>query len=461
MTTPHPRPGHPSRSARPRASRARRVRRIVAVIVLALVAALIGGYWYERPLLRTGTGYAAHNACAVQHVANRDDPDSDLPANPLVPYLHTSTNGRETTSTLLGVLAAQHAWYTPGFGCTVASKRPALAAATTVGAAGNPFTSAPTPTADATVSAAIDRAFGTDLTAGARKTLGTRAVVVVRDGRLVGERYAPGFDADTPQLGWSMTKSVTSLIAGRLVLEHRITLADDHLVSSWTDGRSAITVRQLMQMTSGLTWDETYSLGTAITTMLYAKPDMARYVASEPLAHRPGTHLQYSSGSTTLLMRILADRAGSGANAPRQQLFAPLGLSSAVLEVDGVGTPVGGSYMWATARDWAAVGQFALDDGVWNGRRLLPAGWMAQTTRAVHATTIEDPGYASGWWANLRADGRLSYPQLPRDAYFAEGHDGQWIAVVPSRRLVVVRLGFTPTTTHDRFIALVADLLKR
>ena len=281
--------------------------------------------------------------------------------------------------------------------------------------------------------------------------------MVLKDGELVAEQYAAGFDQNTPQLGWSMTKSLTNLLVGRLVARGEVTLDDDHLRPEWTDGRASITIRNLLQMTSGLSWDETYDLGTPITRMLYLEPDMGGYVASLPLAHEPGSHLQYSSGSTTLLCSILAPSRG-GADWPRAELFAPLGLSSMTLEPDGAGTPVCSSYAWATPRDWAALGQFALADGVWNGERLLPEGWMAESVKAVDVDSEED-GYASGWWANQRPDGTLRRPGVPADAYWAIGHDGQWIVVVPSERLVIARLGFTPDA-DERVTELTAALIE-
>ncbi|HQR28208.1 MAG TPA: serine hydrolase [Nocardioides sp.] len=434
-------------------------RRILVGLLLLVVVALVAGYWYERPLLLTGTGYAAHNACAVEHVAGRDDPEDDLPPNPLVPYLRTKDVGDDgVQASILGVFAKQTAWYTPGFGCTLADERPDLGTPTEVDASANPFSGAPAPTPSPQVEAALARAFGDDLPADEREDLGTRAVVVVRDGELVAERYADGFDADTPQLGWSMTKSVTNLLLGRLVQLGQVAITDDHLRPEWTDSRADITVTELAQMTSGLKWDETYDLGTPITQMLYREQDMGSFVASQPAEHDPGTYQQYSSGSTTLLCAILTERTGVAADLPRRELFAPLGLSSAVLEPDASGTPVCSSYLWATPRDWAAVGQLALQDGEWNGERLLPREWMAGSTTAVDVET-EDDGYAAGWWANARPDGTLVEPSLPADAYFAEGHDGQWIVVVPSADLVVVRLGFSPEVDDVGAVRLAADLL--
>ncbi|MET3961981.1 CubicO group peptidase (beta-lactamase class C family) [Marmoricola sp. OAE513] len=436
----------------------RRSRKILLSVVAAVLVLLVGGYWYERPMLLTGTGYAAHNACALKSVADRADAEDDLPPNPLVPVLKAQADGDGAKASILGLLAKKRAWSTPGFGCTISDEPPSLPKATAVSSTGNPFTDAVVTAPSAAVTAALADGFGDDLSKGKREDLGTRAILVAKDGKLVAERYAKGFDATTPQLGWSITKSITSLMVGRLVIEGKVRLDDDHLRPEWKDDRANITVRQLLQMTSGLDWDETYSLGTPITKMLYAEPDMGKYVASQELDHDPGTHLQYSSGSTTLLCSILAQDNG-GANFPRQTLFSPLGLSSAVMEVDGSGTPVCSSYMWASPRDWAAVGQFALQDGVWNGTRLLPKGWMDASTIAVDVKENEDPGYATGWWANERADGTLFAKELPADTYFGEGHDGQWLVVVPSQKLVVVRLGFTPTELDERVTSMTADLI--
>nr|WP_236779202.1 serine hydrolase [Agromyces seonyuensis] len=426
-----------------------------------MLAAITAVYWWQRPMLRTGTGYAAHNACAVAEVAGRDgDPASDLPDNPLVPYLRTDGAGDPTSASILGVLAAQRAWYTEGFGCTLAAERPDLGTATAIDGAGNPFADAPTPAADAAIETALDEAFGVDLPDVERTALGTRGVVIVKDGELIGERYADGFDATTPQLGWSMSKSVTSLLTGMLVEQGVVSLDDDHLRPEWTDERASITVEDLLRMQSGLEWDETYDLGTPITQMLYGEPDMGAYVASLPLESEPGTVQEYSSGSTTLLCSVLAERTGLGADLPRQSVLGALGLSTAVFEADAVGTPVCSSYLWASPRDWAAIGQFALQDGVWNGQRLLPAGWMDETLEVDDYTATDDPGYGLGWRTNEMLDGELRWPELPADTFSANGHDGQKLIVIPSEGLVVARLGFTPAADETpATIGMIADVI--
>lgn len=430
---------------------------LIGVLALLLVAGVIG-YWRISPLLLTGTGYAAHNACAVGVLAHRTHPERDLPPNPLVPYLRTVTDEAGADANVLGVLATQRAWYAAGYGCTLADRPPSFPAALPLTTAGNPLADAATPVSSERLNAMLARAFGDDLDDPGKAALGTRAVVVVRDGRIVAERYASGFSAKTPQLGWSMAKSATNLLVGRLVQQGRIRLTDDHLRPEWNDERAKITVDQLLRMSSGLSWDETYDLGTPITEMLYLHGDMGKYVAGRPLAHPPGSYQQYSSGSTNLLCSVLTARTNLGPNLPREHLLGPLGMSSAVWEPDAVGTPVCSSYLWATPRDWAALGQFALADGVWNGKRLLPQGWMKASTTVV-PTAGEEDGYAAGWWVNRRPDGTLVDPQLPADAFWANGHDGQRVFVVPSAKLVVVRLGFSPAAPDLRAAALVHDLV--
>ncbi|WP_395244089.1 serine hydrolase domain-containing protein [Agromyces sp. MMS24-K17] len=427
----------------------RRILLVLAAVVLVAIVGVVAVYWWQRPLLLTGTGYAAHNACAVTEVAGRDDPETDLPPNPLVPYLRVDGAGDPTNGTLLGVLARQQAWYAEGFGCTLAGERPDLGEATAIEAGANPYADAPAPAADPAIDGAIALAFGDDLDQAGAEALGTRGIVVLRNGALVGERYAEGFDQATPQLGWSMSKSVASLMVGVLAQQGAVSLEEDHLVADWTDGRAGITVDQLLRMTSGLQWDETYDLGTPITRMLYLEPDMGAYVASQPLAHEPGTVQQYSSGSTTLLCSVLAERTGLGADLPRQTLLGPLGLTTAVWEPDASGTPVCSSYLWASPRDWAAIGQFALQGGAWNGEQLLPPEWMQRSLTVEPTDATDDPGYGLGWRVNTQPDGSLRWPTLPADAFSANGHDGQEMIVVPSEGVVVVRLGFTPEVDQE------------
>ena len=187
---------------------------------------------------------------------------------------------------------------------------------------------------------------------------------------------------------------------------------------------------------------------------------MGGFAASQELAHPIGSFQQYSSGSTNILCSVLREKTGAAGDFADDLLFAPLGLTSPVWETDETGTPVCSSYLWATPRDWAALGLLALQDGVWEGTRLLPEGWMAQSTTNVVAAEGEGEPYGLSWWLNSRGDGSLRFPELPADAYWMSGHDGQRVYVVPSADLVVVRMGFSPGVGPEslRSNELVAEL---
>ena len=412
-------------------------------VVGAVAAAAVGGVLYARPLLQTGSGYAAHNACAVVLVAGRPRAaaDDDLPDNPLVPLLRTSVDRSQgrATSSVLGLFRST-AWHTEGAGCTLADERPRIDPPDAVVAGGWPAPEPlPAETADA-LHEAVDRAFSSSLRG---QPLGTRGVVVVHEGRVVAERYAAGFDADTRQLGWSMAKSVTGAMVGRLVADGALTVDEDDLVESWRgDARSQITVEDLLRMSSGLAWDETYALGTTITQMLYDSRDMGDFADAQPLESEPGTLQEYSSGTTNVLCDVLHERTGMGTELARELVFAPLGMASAVLEPDAAGDLVCSSYLWATPRDWARFGQWYLQDGKWEGEQLLDPEYVAWSTTVQGATG--EQGHAAHWWANRTAEGPLRHPDMPADAYWASGHDGQRLVVVPSADLVVVRTGFSP-----------------
>jgi CubicO group peptidase (beta-lactamase class C family) len=204
---------------------------------------------------------------------------------------------------------------------------------------------------------------------------------------------------------------------------------------------------------------------TDVTSMLYLQPDMAAFAAAKPLAGEMGSGFSYSSGTPLVLSRLWQDRVGNDAPSwPRTRLFDPIGMTSAVLEMDARGTFVGSSYLYATARDWARFGQFLLQDGVWNGKAILPPGfvaWMREPAPASNGTYGRGQlwlrGPEGGLPDNVDPDAGFG---LPKDTYWLEGHDGQSVAVIPSKRLVVVRMGLTPSELGYRPQALVAAIAK-
>jgi CubicO group peptidase (beta-lactamase class C family) len=317
------------------------------------------------------------------------------------------------------------------------------------------------PAAPAALARVLEAAFAEPDPRRARRT---RAVVVVKDGRLAAERYAPGFSAATPLNGWSMTKSVLGALIGTLVGEGRLSLTDKALLSEWRgDPRAEIAVEDLLRMRSGLRFSEVYSDPLSdVTRMLFDGPDAGGFAAARPLAHPPGTNWQYASGTTNILSLIARRALGETdyPRWPRRALFDPLGMGSAVFETDASGTFVGSSFLFATARDWARFGLLHASDGVWDARRVLPEGWVKRVTTPTPQS--EDGRYGAHWWLKLSEPlgGETdAAKKIPADAFHALGHEGQCLTVIPSRGLVVVRLGLSIDITAWNHAAFLADLL--
>lgn len=306
---------------------------------------------------------------------------------------------------------------------------------------------------------AVDRAFE-------RST--TRAVVVRHRGRLVAERYADGLGPRTPMLGWSMTKSLLAAVVGVCVDRGHVALDEPLGVWSPGDERAAITVDHALRMSTGLAFDETYLNPFAdAPQMLFGARSAAEYTSALPLEHAVDTVFAYSSGTSNLLVAVLAERVG-GAGAlldlTDDALFAPLGMARAVWEVDASGMPIGSSFGHATARGWSRFGQLHLDDGVWNDARLLPEGWVTRVTTPT--PTAPRGNYGGHWWLNAGPPGDPAarmFPSIPDDAFSAQGYAGQYLVVVPSRDAVILRLGVDsgPRFALDAFVAGVLEALPR
>ncbi|WP_248448970.1 serine hydrolase domain-containing protein [Sinorhizobium meliloti] len=425
-------------------------------LVVATLAGLVGWLALFPPeLLKVGDGYAAKIVCSNVFLAGRDpqevlEEDVQAPGHPLLKLVRVSVDREEqsVTARLLGFAAPGRAVYRPGRGCANVSGGSAEAIAGMRGTESATVPLALNPSLDwpdgdkPDIDPAIQKLVEDPALAGP----GMRAIVVVRDGRLVAETYAAGFDRNTPLLGWSMTKSVTAAIIGRRIAEGRMDLAQTNLVTEWNgDDRARIKLTDLLAMQSGLDFNEDYGDVTDVTRMLYLESDMAGFVASKPLEAAPGTNFAYSSGTSNLLSRLWMQTFDDPAEAlsyPREALFAPLGMTSAVMETDASGTFVGSSYMYASAQDWARFAEFLLQDGSWKGRRLLPEGYVS-FMRTPTAASGGDYGAGQVW---LQENGtRAGTANFPPDTFWMLGHDGQAIMIVPSLRLAVVRLGLTPS----------------
>lgn len=308
----------------------------------------------------------------------------------------------------------------------------------------------------------------------------TKAIVVLHQGKVIAEQYAPGIGVHTPLNGHSITKSVTSALIGILVQQARVQptqAAPGWAVLPDADPRRHVTLEQLMRMSSGLSADETFGGFDPATRMWFDEPDMTAFAEQASLESAPGQAWNYSDRGYTLLSRLVRDsvtlsnvnpaaQAASATTAMSQvmdfahrELFGPLGMADVTLEFDATGTPVGSSSLFASARDWARFGQLYLGDGMAGTQRILPVDWVDKTRRPTL-----DAGYGMGFWLNNTQSRNpwgepWGLPGAPADAYFGRGYLGQFVVIVPSRQLVVVRLGVSHRAGGD--VASVGQLVTR
>ena len=296
----------------------------------------------------------------------------------------------------------------------------------------------------------------------------TRALLVVYQGQLVAERYAQNISKDTPLQGWSMTKSVINALVGILVKQGKLSISQPAPIEEWSKSnnpRSKITLDHLLRMSSGLEFDETAGAAvTDLSEMLFLSFDAAAFAIAKPLIYAPNTYWQYASGTSNIISRIVREASGgSTASVIRllnHQLFNPLGMTKALIEPDTSGNLIGSSYMYATARDWARFGQLYLQDGIWQGKRLLPEGWVKYSSTPTPAAPKGQ--YAAHFWSNGGVDSHSQdrpFPRLPGDLYYAAGYKGQRVIIIPSHDLVIVRLGWSDDASPQNMETMVSEII--
>lgn len=466
------------------------MKRIAKWLALPVLVAVAGGIGYLVSYINengpVGTGYGAKMMCSAVFVSGRE-PEAVMDADLAIVRSYgigVKVDRAEKTATASALgLVKRTAVYRPGLGCTLAigktieelrreSLPPAAPLPPEVARLpwpqGEMVDPEPPPEVDKEkLDQAMEWAFTEPDPQRPRRT---RAVVVVHNGRIIAERYAQGFSRDTPLIGWSMTKSVTSALAGIMVRKGILDLYAPAPVPEWrdiADPRHEITLDQLLRMESGLEFHEEYETdpNADSNVMIYAVPDAGAYAASKPPVAAPDTRWSYSSGTTNIISRLIR-HAVPGTQAdylafPRRELFDRIGMKSAVLETDPSGTFMGSSNLYATARDWARFGLLYLQDGVWEGRRILPEGWVDYTRTATPAAP-PNKSYGAQFWLNAGGKDRWM-PLLPEDLYSARGYQGQYVTIIPSRNLVVVRLGLTVNHNtrwdHQAFLLKVLEAL--
>jgi CubicO group peptidase (beta-lactamase class C family) len=464
---------------------------LIGVAVL-LGAVLIASGWLLSRLVPIGTGYVAKYLCSSTFVSDRNPEtvfrEDVAPVNPLSKIVDYTIDRRQKTVTadsfgLFGLTAL----YREGCGCSLvigitaekmrrqelvepgfAAQRPQHSSNLPwpVGSRG-PVDPAGMGIDAARLEKALNDAFSEPGPDEPRKT---RAVLVVYDGRLIAERYAPGFNKDMPLSGWSMSKSLTNALVGILVRQGKIDIRQPAPVPEWQtegDPRKKITLDQLLRMSSGLKFEEEYAPLSDVTSMLYGSNDFAAYAAAKPLESDPDTRWNYSSGTANIVARIVRQTVEKDHRYYYrfifEELFDKIGMTSALIEPDSSGTFVGSSYAMATAQDWARFGLLYIQDGVWQGERILPEGWVKYSTTPTPKAPLGE--YGALFWLNAGSaadpNERL-WPGAPRDAYAAQGFQEQKVIVIPSRKLVLVRFGATTDRSAwntDAFIKNVLDCL--
>ena len=421
--------------------------------MVALALLTVGAVLRPDRLIRIASGATSQNVCSGTFVTGLDPdrvyreeirPEGGMGLIAWALHYDVDRDARRVRTRILDGFETTSAFH-DGYGCRLEFPNAVPLAPVPPRAESRPVDDIagpdPVPPTDRALTRALDAAFAPEEDGAARFT---RAIVVVHDGRVIAERYATGIGVDTPLLSHSLAKSVTNALVGILVRQGKLSLDRTLAPPAWSG--AAVNVDQLLRMTSGLPLDEGAGPGLA-QQMWFTEPDGDAFAEKTPLAAEPGRKWAYGNLGYAVLSRLVRDAAGgtprSVAEFAERELFAPLGMMRALLEFDGAGSPMGSNAFFASARDWARFGLLYLNDGVANGRRILPEGWVGDATRRTL-----DTGYGAGFWLDVTdapmevwPGAHWGMPGAPQDAYFGRGYLGQYIVVVPSEHLVVVRMG--------------------
>ena len=433
------------------------------LIILASMMGFSPGYIVSAPGVATGIG--SKLLCSSRYVS---DFSQQQAFDDLVQYssildqlnIEYDDEQQSVTTSLFG-LSKKTASYIPELGCAVdysgfEQRKNLLVEAPESssqpwplgGEVGNP---------DPIVKALLEEIISRDNNSG----LNTRALLVVRQGQVIAEAYDQGADADTPLLGWSMAKSVISTMLGNLEYRGLLNIDNPPGFSRWEgDGRAQVKIEDMLTMSDGLAFSEEYNPGDDATAMLFTAPSSSDYVMNMELAARPGTVFNYSSGTANLLSRVFVDSFADPQEAYSdymENIHRVLGFQNAVFETDASGVFVGSSYLYASARDWARLGQLMLNNGMINGQRVSREDWVQRST--TPNKTENEKAYGFLWWLN-QGDANLRWPDLPEDTFMANGNRQQMLAVVPSADVIIVRLGWTAGSypTNSQFAEILESL---
>lgn len=442
-------------------------RSILIVVSAVLLATISGAAIYLNSLLPIITGYAAKNLASALFIAGRNQTEveeSDLNFS-FIKLNKNSVNWVEMSVTSSFLWGKSTAIYRDGFGVTLLrdvekeeldsdnfpnGTEPGYLQDTIAWPSGDILADSVTGINKEILEQVTD-----SLVYGKQYGGNCYAFMVLHKGIPVAEAYDSIFNAKTRFLSWSMAKSVTNALVGILVGDGRMDISKPADMVDWqNDSRSTITLNNLMQMQSGLEWNEDYGNRSDVTVMLHCEEDMAKFAYSQKMEFEPGTNWYYSSGTTNIITHLIRKSIGNDEEFlkfPYKRLFNRIGMTDAVFETDPSGNFVGSSYLYATTRDYARFGLLYMNDGMWEGQRILPEGWVDYSRAPASASEGE---YGALFWLN--ECGKL--PNAPKDMYMCVGHDGQRIFLLPSQELVIVILGYSPSGTMD-FDSIIKDIL--
>ena len=427
------------------------------IVSLAVLAALMLA---PTQPLRVATGLTAHLLCSERFIAGRDPdrvyddyiaPTIGRIASTLTAYA-VDEEDKEVRVGLAGAFRSR-AVFAEGRGCTLihGANPPEAARHADLADGDSGFLSQvpqePVVPRNPGIAAALDIAFAEE--PGAPRK-GRRAIVIVQDGKIIAERYAPGTTPETPLLSWSVAKSVTNALVGVLVQQGRLDPRMPAPVAAWSsegDPRRTITIEQLLRQTSGQPFGSDNSGFDRATEMLFKESDMAAFAADAEFSGAPGKQWSYTDGNYAILSGIIRDTIGGNvetiARFSHDMLFGPIGMVRVTQEFDESGSPMGATHVYASARDWARFGLLYLNGGSAGDKRILPAGWTEYSARP---TPVADAGYGAGFWTNAGDSEGAALRRgwgMPPGSYFASGHSGQTILIAPAEKLVVVSFGFS------------------
>ncbi len=275
--------------------------------------------------------------------------------------------------------------------------------------------------------------------------LETRAYLVVKDGQVIAETYADGFHVQSPLIGWSMTKSMGAIMLGNMEMQGLIDPNHKPVFPEWADDeRADISLDNMLHMASGLDLSEIYQPRRTVVRTLFVENSASDLSLEAPLVHKPGTHYDYSTATSNLLARLVFEKNGGSAQSNLNYLhntfLIPMGMRDTIFETDPSGVFVGGSFMMASARDWARVGQLMLNGGTLNGHRIVTEEWVRRALTPNQTENNKEYGYQ--FWLNY-GNPEKRWSDLPANAYAMQGSRDQIVAMFPDENIIIVRLGWS------------------